>query len=384
MALWVEKSGLPSTGLTVGSGSGTPVWGLQNSPPGAFVGGKFYLTGGSSPYDSPSAQYETYEYDPATDSWTLVRDGSNNPVLVPHARADTTGAAVGNRFCTLGQDPAADVLPYPGNPPSSRQTFLDYYVPSTKTWATITPSSGAVRYNVWNNACVGYGNRLYSFGGVADGYGGSFQDRGYWYDFSTDTWGETASWRSVYDHSIYYQGGVAYGSKIYLFGGEHGGLFDFTPCLATLIYDPAADTWTTGTSLPNRMWTPIVGVIGTSIWLTGKHAGTGKTLEYDVAANTYTDHTEADHLTDGWNGAGGSDGTNLYHACPGGNWQNQYSHVDYATHAFGENGRHAMLQLLPKHWGKKATMSGAGTIAGGTVTAITPAYVYPGSITVLG
>ncbi len=272
---WTRLADLPSGALTVVSGS----YGLRHRPVAGIISNKVYLSGGYSQWDTEGARRETYEYNPTTDAWTLIRDGSNVAILCPHKHVSGSGAVVNGKLAVFGGSGyAADY--------SNQYSYLDLYDPVTKTWTTddLPTLIHSLWQNVGSNACCSYNNKLYSFGGTAGRYSDP-QQRGYVWDPaqpSGSRWSTTASWASLSIDGLISQAVVTYGTKAYLFGGMR--LVAGTPSQSyTLIYDFVANSWSRGADMPIATADGAAGVIGSTIYYTRN----GTTYAYDPTANTW-------------------------------------------------------------------------------------------------
>lgn len=304
MPSWERLADLPQTGST-GSGSS---WGLRNQPGAAFVNSKIYLSGGSSQWTG--TRYETYEYNPTTNVWTLIVDGSNNPVLCPHRHVYCGATGLNGLFAIYG-----------GSGYSSDYTnawaYLDLYDPTTKTWTTAElptyAMGGSNMHHVGGNVVLTYNNKLYSFGGTQGLYQDA-QNKAWVYNPAASAgarWSTTATWASTGVTGRKGQVGVVYGSKAYLFGG----MTDAAVRTAnTLIYDFGSNSWTTGASAPATFDATVAGVIGTNIAVVIN----GGTYYYTPATDSWsgnvaTSLTAFNSLYRGpSNGAYCSDGTYVY------------------------------------------------------------------------
>jgi hypothetical protein len=273
--LWTRLADLPSDALTVSSGT----WGLRHRPVAGMISSKIYLSGGYSQGDTETARSETYEYNPTTDAWVLVRDGSSNLVLCPHKHVSGSGAVVNGKLALFGGSGYAPDY-------SNQYSYLDLYDPTTKTWTTDDLPSiiSSTWQNVGNNACCSYNNKLYSFGGIAGRYSDT-QQRAYVWDpaqSSGSRWSATASWASLDIDGLFQQAVAVYGTKAYLFGGMR--LAAGTPAQSyTLIYDFVADSWTRGADMPITTESGAAGVIGSTIYYTRN----GTTYAYDPATDAW-------------------------------------------------------------------------------------------------
>ena len=134
------------------------------------------------------------------------------------------------------------------------------YNPSTNDWSTMAPMPTA------RSACAVavYENKIYVIGGeVGNGYVGNNEV----YDPGTNTW-ETKV--SMPIPRAYLSASVVDG-KIYLIGGKEysGSSPYYQQANVNEIYDPANDTWSTGTSMPTGVFGYASAVIDNKIHIIG-------------------------------------------------------------------------------------------------------------------
>lgn len=152
------------------------------------------------------------------------------------------------------------------------------YDPATNTWTEKTPMpTPTCAFGV-----AVYQNKIYCIGGV-DGVndnGEIFSNATVVYDPATDTW-ETKTPMPTATGSM--QANVV-GDKIYVIGGVTD---DWGPISsATEIYDPTTDTWTTGASIPTAVAYYASAVVNDKIYVISGTANLNQI--YDPATNTWT------------------------------------------------------------------------------------------------
>lgn len=344
MPQWVRLTDFPQTGVTTSS-SGTG-WGLRNKPVAAWISGKGYLTVGYSQWDTPNAQDEIYEFDPATGICTMIVDGSSAVVRCPHTHVSGGGTAVNGLFAVFGG--------------SGSYSYLDLYNPTTKTWTT-DDLPLAIRspdqQNVAANCCLSYGNKLYSFGGTA-GRTFNYQQVGWVWNpaaASGSRWSSTASWSGLGINGLVNQCGAVLGTKAYLFGGAYGGAG--TPQQKfTLIYDFVANTWSRGADMPLASESEIAATLGSRIVVTIK----GGTYYYTPGTDSWSSSVATTLTTNAYqtgskNGAYASDGTYLYSFCGDGADPN-----NPASSAFYDG--NMVVQQFTNVLTATAALSGVGSI----------------------
>lgn len=210
------------------------------------VNGKIYVIGG---YDGSGGANDVQEYDPATNTWAYK-------AYMSTARSVISGAVVGNKIYVTCGWPAA-------------YQQLEIYDPATNTW-----SSGAnIPFGfLQNNGGTAIGNDMYIMGGRA--YGGGAYDHNYKYSVSGNTWTSMAAMPD----QLFSGFAVVFNSKIHYFGGSEGtDLAYFLPNHNThYVYDPMADSWTTGMAMPKKRSGHIVVELGGRLYIAGGMDSVGK------------------------------------------------------------------------------------------------------------
>ncbi len=219
-----------SAGTTVAwtTGKSSPV--ARSEAMTATIDGKMYVFGGS--LDStftPTRRVDVY--DPAADTWTRLTN-SDMPVALSHA-----GIAVVGRTIVIAGG-------YPAGAGGSGQTFSTTGVWSFKvdggTWGSL-PSLPAAR---GGGALVNLDGTLHFFGGADS----NRKDASTHWQLTpgATNWTTLAPLPTNRNH----MGAVALGGKIYAVGGQQSQDAAEIPQSALEIYDPAANQWSAGKSLP--------------------------------------------------------------------------------------------------------------------------------------
>jgi N-acetylneuraminic acid mutarotase len=203
----------PDTGSWSALASGADA---REAAAGAFIGDKFYVSGGWGPTGGPDGKTEVYH--PAGNTWST---GATNPK--PHAG---TGKAVLDDKLYLIGGCSAD---------SCGSTDVQVYDPATDTWSTGAPYPESISWQ----SCGTLDGSIYCAGGSTDS---ATVTHSYVYDPGTQSWSAKADlpidlWGSTY---------AAANGKLLVSGGVTGGSTAVTN--QGYAYDPAADSWT---ALPN-------------------------------------------------------------------------------------------------------------------------------------
>ncbi len=285
----------------------------------AAVNGEIYAIGGLG--NGTGALNTNEEYDPATNTWT-----TKTPM--PTARYDFAIAAYqGKIYCISGivnetispggeslsyvfsnatevYDPATDnwttkaSIPSPGGglEPSVVDdkiyllggTVLYAYDPATDSWATKTqiPIVSAAA------ASAGSDDKIYSFGGeyVSDFVNGT-QLGGYVslteiYDPALDSWssGSGPPTYFTFDSVAASTSGIMAPKRVYVFDVPYADLSVMKPPFYyTQIYDPANDSWVTGADMPTQLYSYGVAVVNDLFYLIGGQIIIGYSTEMTSA-----------------------------------------------------------------------------------------------------
>ena len=297
----------------------------------ATVGGKVYCIGGQLLGDEKAGNVsDVHAYDPATNRWTAV---ARLPFPLSHTHTSTV--VLGGRIVTVGGKT---------NDPYFPKTIGDVlsYDPASKTWVALPPlpdvrqaavaqligdrlyvTTGTPRginpqpqtwsrqmTNAWDAAAAMpvamgevaggvIGGKLYL---VGEGSAATLA-----YDLTTGTWSnDTALARRAYRGN--HHAAEVVNGKLYLFGGLGGSSEG-----KVQVYDPAANRWTLGASMPFAAGSSSSAVIGGKVYVAGGIVGsstTSRVARYDPATNSWT---ELAPMPAGRNhAAAGTDGRKLY------------------------------------------------------------------------
>ena len=196
---------------------------------------------------------------------------------MPTSRYGFGLAVVDNKIFAIGGIASDGRTPHATN---------EVYNPQTDTWETKTPIP-TIRSSKF--AITTYQNKIYCIGGK-NTYANEV------YDPATDTWTTKAPLQSQYHRS---PNAHTVNDKIYLISGQTDE-FDFWPSNSpeVNIYDPKTDTWTQGEPIPTPVTKYASAVVNDKIYVFG---GTdyltrpievyGLTQIYDPATNTWSSGT---------------------------------------------------------------------------------------------
>jgi N-acetylneuraminic acid mutarotase len=227
-----------------------PLWGMNQA---AVLNGKIYVTGGCAEVtDGVTCGFEParsslYVYDPGTNTWTPKRDMPTVTVSGIEQFAGMSGVSgfiAGQLYVLTG----CFYEFYPGFPDCSPDLFFRYN-PVTDRWTVLPRPAGT----------------FVEAGGVIEGkfyavgFDGSFKV----YDPATNRWTTKAA---LPDRYVRIAASAVMLRHLYMIGGERSTGTGETMLRRNLVYDPAADTWTTKAPLP----TARVGVAATKVFLNGQ------------------------------------------------------------------------------------------------------------------
>lgn len=276
----------------------------------AFVDGKIYAIGGSD----GNSQLDTNEmYDPATNTWV-----SKQPMPTARGRFGITvfenkiyvmgGADVnGHTDANEVYDPATDTWEIKASMPAGGRSELavnavngkiyaiggfflgifwipsnltEVYDPVTDTWTTKTEIPTAV----YSCTSAVVDNKIYL---IENGRSTTVPCLNQIYDTETDTWsiGQPLPTRAVGAAAVATTGVYA-PKRIYVIGG--GDLFTYD---LNQIYDPATDTWTTGTAMPTPRQHLGVVVLNDMLYAIG-----GYQIESDARVSNNEQYTPSDYI----------------------------------------------------------------------------------------
>jgi N-acetylneuraminic acid mutarotase len=237
----------------------TDTWTAQKPMPTARSGhatavyqNKIYVIGGVIGESDPGSSGYTgvnEVYDPVTDTWETMES-------MPTASANLDANVAGDKIYLICG------LKYSGIPP----TFTQYadenqvYDPSTDSWSTRMP----IPIGNWGYASAVVDNKIHVIG----------VDLTQIYDPETDMWASgTSSPMLVFSAAAGATVGGLAPKRIYVFGG----MYEYSNIASNLtqVYDPEADTWTTGTPMPTPRWGLGVAVVNDELYAIGGKTGEG-------------------------------------------------------------------------------------------------------------
>jgi len=250
---WTPKTSMPTAGSGYGIGA-------------AVVNGKIYVIGNDT----------HYEYDPATDAWS-----SKKPMPTP--RYSCAIAACQNKIYVIGGVTYLN----PNTGISTNCPLNEVYDPATDTWETKEPMPTA-RSQMEANTVNG---KIYVIGGRT---GGMYTTVAFneVYDLANNSWTRKAP----IPYPVVLYASAVVNNKIYVIGGQDE--FDSSMNLDTnQIYDPETDTWSMGKSAPVIVWQATAGAT-TGIMapkriyvmggIEGIAAPLNQNLVYDPAADVWS------------------------------------------------------------------------------------------------
>ncbi len=176
--------------------------------------------------------------------------------VMPNGRGETAGAVAGDRLFVVG-----------GLAGLAAQASADVsiYSPATDTW-TAGPALPEARHHA---GAVGLDGAVYISGGASSVTDWTPRDSLWVLDPGAAAWRPLAAMHDARTgHRM-----VALAGRLYVVGGVGGaGAGTGVDSAAILVYDPAADAWTTGASLPVSRDHLAVVVVDGEIWAIGGRA----------------------------------------------------------------------------------------------------------------
>lgn len=189
----------------------------------ATHGGHLYSVGGRSDA-GPVSDLDRYTVE--TDTWVSLAD-------MPTARRGVGAAVVGNALYAIGG--SAGTAPCSGTPLAT----VERYDIDTDTWSTAAPLPSP-RSDL---AAVAQGGKIYVFGGCL-GTTAAIDDVDV-YNPVTDTWSTAPADLPTARSSMY--GAAAKGNRIYVIGGQNGGV----QLTTNEFYTVSADAWSADQPMPS-------------------------------------------------------------------------------------------------------------------------------------
>ena len=229
----------------------------------AVVENKIYVMGGANASMFTDANEV---YDPATDTWEIKAS------MPAGGRAELAVNAVNGKIYAIGGF-FLGIFWIPSN-------LTEVYDPVTDTWTTNAEMPTAV----YSCTSAVVDNKIYL---IENGRSVTIACLNQIYDTETDTWsyGQSILTRVV-DASAVATTGVYAPKRIYVIGG--GDLFTYD---LNHIYDPATDTWTTGTAMPTPRQNLGVAVLNDTLYAIG-----GYDIDSDTRLAVNEKYTPADYI----------------------------------------------------------------------------------------
>ncbi|MBB6429242.1 Kelch repeat-containing protein [Algisphaera agarilytica] len=300
----------------------------RNHMAGVSLNGFLYAIGGQIGEDEFNGNSESvHRYDPNTDTWTSVAD---LPIKIGHITASTF-TANGRIFVVTGVTQNS----------VSTDTFF-MYDPTTDTWTSLPPApvasqspivahiDGKIYLTGGDDSPGGISNKTYvldlneswfnlpsmpaAMGEVAAGIigdtlyiVGESNNSTLAYNIATGTWSglNDLAQRPFIGH---HHAAEVIDGKLYLFGGLGGGSNG-----KVQIYDPVADSWTTGTDIPFATGSASSALIDGKVYLASGIIGSSTTQQaavYDPVLDSWT--SIANIPDDANHAAAATDGSKFY------------------------------------------------------------------------
>ncbi len=234
--------------------------------------------GGWEPIDN------AWEYDPAADSWKALAP-------LPSKRGSAVAVQVNGKIYVIGGATTAEGskdVAISNNTTARNLTSNDVYDVATNTWTSAAPMA------LGRNHAFGgtVGGKIYVIGGrIAHAFVAASQNTDVVeeYDPATNSWGAQ---RAKMPTARSGGGWATYGGKIYVGGGEVATTSLVGAFRALEAYDPATNSWTIMPSMPMPRHGVAGAVIGNKLHLvsgmiTSAAAGAGQDMTVEVHTQTH-------------------------------------------------------------------------------------------------
>jgi N-acetylneuraminic acid mutarotase len=231
--------------------SGTPIPSASYGLGGAFLNGKFNAISGF-------ATTRVAAYDPVSNTWSTTN--ASLPQLLQYFGT----AVAGGKIYVVGGDTGGG---------GDRATLYSYDGIAS-SWTTLAPMPLGPRYGLGAAAVNG---KIYAIGGY-DSTGG-YLTRVEAYDTVSNIWTTRASMPSAHYGALV----GAINGKVYVAGGSDSS----GPISVTHIYDPATDSWTTGSPAPFASGGNGT-VLGGKLFSIGAVEGQQGTYAYDPSSDSWS------------------------------------------------------------------------------------------------
>ncbi|OON67443.1 kelch repeat-containing protein [Hymenobacter sp. CRA2] len=246
---------------------------------GTVAEGRLYVFGGFYTTSIIDATARCDVYDPATNTWTQL---ANMPEAMTHTGLAYDGA--GHLYMAGG---------YVGRHPGPITEHVWRYDIATNTWSAGVPLPSG------RGGCmlVARGRTLHVFGGAARFGGVSSYDIAEHLTLDLDAPNPTWVARAPLPNPRNHLGGVALNGKVYAIGGQHLDNETTENQASVHEYDPATDTWTAKANMPRTLGhiTSTVLALNNRIvvvaGVTNIAGAVPNLIEFDPVANTWREIT---------------------------------------------------------------------------------------------
>ena len=233
---WTSKAPMPT---------GSEIFGI------AVCENKIYVIGGSTDEMASGVTGVNEVYDPATDTW-------ETKAPMPTPRFELQANAVNGKIYLMGGRTGG---------PYSTVNKTEVYDPATDSWTTKAP----MPYPVVLYASAVVNDKIYIIGGQDEFSSAMNLNTTQIYNPATDMWSlgtnaPTAIWQAAAGATT----GIAAPKRIYVMGGQEGFM---QPLSQNYVYDPEADVWSNGTSMPTPRFTLGIAVVNDMLYAIGGHGG---------------------------------------------------------------------------------------------------------------
>jgi N-acetylneuraminic acid mutarotase len=220
---------------------------------------KIYSIGGFAWVNGTETPYSVNEvYDPATDTWQTKQP-------MPTSRFDLTASVVNGKIYLIGGSTGATQVP----PSEGTVGMNEVYDVANDSWTTKEP----IPYPVQGYSSAVCDGKIYILGQFSTQI----------YDPANNTWTRGAAMPGqVVNAAAVATTGVNAPKQIYVFGGASYELYSMLGTSLTQVYYPQNDTWSYGTPMPTAREYLTAAVVDDMIYVIGGSVGLTLT---DVANN---------------------------------------------------------------------------------------------------
>ena len=207
---------------------------------------KIYVIGGNNGSGNPNLLSTNEVYDPATDTW-------ENKKPMPTSREWAEANTFNDKIYVIGG--VTDNSLYVHTPVN------EVYDPATDSWTTAQPAP----YAVIKGASAVVDDKIYILGGLSEQEDPLNARTNQVYDTETDTWSlgaslPTAMWYTAAGSTT----GVMAPKRVYIIGAGFTEVYNLV-----YVYDPALDSWASGSPMPTNRTMVAVSVVNDIIYAMG-------------------------------------------------------------------------------------------------------------------